>query len=215
MAARTVVVATVVILVVASCTSQPAGAGSGAPLQPSTAPSSVGQSANPVTSPSGAPTSTPPKLFATITGLPQNATLATGGGWLQFTGTITNGTGSTAAEIAPVLSLGHCTCSDPDLGMAPLAQMQALDPATGAWHDIPFDREGGGMDYIGAVQVPATDLAPGATRSVTYRIQINARQPYPIHNGAGSIDVSIVTHPGQSAQLVGDMATARVLYSTG
>jgi hypothetical protein len=183
--------------------------------QPSPAPSAT-QSANAVTPPSTAPSSPPPpKLFATITGLPQDPTLAVGGGWLQFTATITNGTSNTAAQIAPVLSLGHCACSNPDFGDAPLGQMQSLDPATGTWHDIPFDREGTGMDYIGAVQVPATDLTPGQTRSVTYRVRINAQQPYPIHNGAGSIDVSIVTHPGQSAQLVGDMATAQVQYTAG
>jgi hypothetical protein len=183
--------------------------------QPPPAPSAA-QSANAVTPPSTAQSSAPPpKLFATITGLPQDPTLAVGGGWLQFTATITNGTSTTAAQIAPVFSLGHCACSNPTTAEAPLGQMQALDPATGLWQDIQFDREGTGMDYMGAVQVPATDLAPGETRSVTYRVRINAQQPYPIHSGAGSIDVSIVTHPGQSARLVGDMATAQVLYSTG
>ena len=93
--------------------------------------------------------------------------------------------------------------------------MQALDPATGTWRDIQFDREGTGMDYLGTVQVPATDPAPGATRSVTYRVRINAQQPYPIHNGAGTIDVSVVTRPGQSAQQAGDQATAQIQYSSG
>src|SRR5258706_10748491 len=157
--------------------------------QPSTAPS-AGQSANPVTPPSVAHSSAvPPKLFATITGLPQNPTLAVSGGWLQFTATITNGTNRTAVQIAPLLSLGHCACSSPDFSEAPVGQMQALDSATGTWGDIQFDREGTGMDYLGAVQVPATNLAPGATRSVTYRIRINAQQPYPIHNGTGAIEV--------------------------
>lgn len=183
--------------------------------QPSPAPSAT-QSADAVTPPSAAQSSAPPpKLFVTISGLPQNPTLAVGGGWLQFTATVTNGTSSTAARIAPVLALGHCDCSNPTTADAPLGQMQSLDPTTGAWHDIQFDREGTGMDYIGAVQVPATDLAPGGTRSVTYRVRINAQQPYPIHNGAGTIGVSIVTHPGQSAQLVGDMATAQIMYTTG
>src|SRR5262249_22982138 len=148
-------------------------------------------------------------------GLPPNATLAVGGDWLQLTATITNGTSSTATQIAPVLSLGHCTCSDPDVGLPPVGQMQTLDPATGAWRDITFDPEGSGADYRDVAQVAATNLAPGATWSVTYRIRINAQQPRPIHAGNGLIDVSVVTHPGPSAQAVGDQANAHVQYTAG
>lgn len=214
-AGRTVVCAAVVMLAVASCASQAVSVGGGAPsLQPSTA-SSVEQSGTPVTSPPGTPTTTPPKLFATITALPPDPTLSVGGDWLQFTATITNGTSSTATQIAPVLSLGHCTCSNPEVGAPPIGQMQTLDPATGTWHDITFDPEGTGADYRYVAQVTATDLAPGASRLVTYRIRINAQQPYPIHAGIGTIDVSVVTHPGPSAEAVGDQANAHVRYATG
>jgi hypothetical protein len=183
-------------------------------IEPSTSPSAA-PSTTPSLSPSTPAVATPAKLFAMITGLPPSATLAVGGDWLQFTATITNGTNTTASQIAPVLSLGTCDCSNPDTGLAPLGQMQALDPATGGWQDIPFDREGTGADFMFVAQVPAANLAPGATRSVTYRIRINAQQTAPIHAGTGSIDVSVVTHPGPTAQAVSDQAIAHIQYTTG
>ena len=186
---------------------------------PSTAPSAP-TSEPPSTSGSTPPSAThslgvPPNLVADIGGLPADATLTPGGDWLQFTVTITNGTGSTAAQIAPVLSLGHCTCSDPNVGQAPAGQMQVLDPATGTWHDIQFDAEGSGADFQYVAQVPAADLAAGASRSVTYRIRIDAHQSAPIHNGTGTIDVTIVRNPGPSAQTITAQATAPVRYTTG
>jgi hypothetical protein len=68
---------------------------------------------------------------------------------VQFTVTLRNGTDSTYRDITPLVSIGHCTCfSGEPVPVAPGGTLAELEPASGGWRPVYYDKEGTGMDYI-------------------------------------------------------------------
>lgn len=172
---------------------------------PSTAPASAVVSGTLAPS-TGAPSSAPGtgRLTVTVTGLPADPVLVFGGQPAKFTVTLRNGSGSTYRDITPLVSIGHCTCSTSPAGLAPLGTLAELDPFTGNWRTVVYDREGTGMDYLLAniVQQPPFTLAPGATASFTFKLAfapLAAQQPSVVRTGQTSIDVTVVTVPSRKA----------------
>lgn len=145
-----------------------------------------------------------------ITGLPSTPTHAVGGPAIEFTITITisNVSGQTYTNITPLVSLGHCLCTDGNTSPAPAGTLR-LRQQDGTWQTIHYVHEGTGMDYLGQTQ-----LVDGATVSFTYRLSLNATQQPPVHNGQTGIDVTVVNLPDHTAQGTSPAAVA-LLYVTG
>ena len=141
-------------------------------------------------------------LTATVT--PNgSATLHLGGSAMEFTVAVTNNSGDTLRNLAPIVSLGHCSCSNAPVPTMPLGQLQLRDASTGAWKTVFYDTEGSGMDYLlssSAVPVPSFDLQAGQSATFTFRLQLDPASAnhlsgqYHLSNGTASVDVSLV-HP--------------------
>lgn len=156
-------------------------------------------------------------LSATITAN-GSTTLHLGGSAIQFTVTVSNNSSDTLRNIAPIVSLGHCTCSNTPTGMMPLGQLQLRDASTGAWKTVFYDAEGTGMDYLlssSIVQVPAFDLNAGQSATFTFQLRLDPASAnklsgqYHLSNGTASINITLV-HPVANAYNVqiGDSPTA-------
>jgi hypothetical protein len=131
-------------------------------------------------------------LTTTIT--PSGAiSLKPGGPAAEFTVTIKNNLGSTVADIAPVVSLSHCSCSTSAAApMMPQGTLELWDSSSGTWNSVVYDREGSGMDFITITPVPAFDLAAGQAVSFKFRLALSASQLVPVQNGSGAVDVTII-----------------------
>ncbi len=162
------------------------GASAGSP----SATPSLGNGANPAAA-------TGTHLVVSLGGLSANV-LTIGGPAVQFTVTVTNPTGYTFRNIAPNVSVGHCTCSDGPVRVAPEGTLQWRRP-DGSWQALEYAGAGADPGYVNAVQVPGFTLAPGATASFTYRMAFPATQQGTYHNGQTSIDVTMVGLVGYSA----------------
>lgn len=156
-------------------------------------------------------------LTASITANGSTA-LHLGGSPIEFTVTVSNNSDDTLRNIAPIVSLGHCTCSNTPVSMMPAGQLQLRDPSTGAWKTVFYDAEGTGMDYLlslSAVPVPPFDLDAGQSVTFTFRVQLDPASanklsgPYHLSDGTASIDVSLV-HPVANADniQIGNSPTA-------
>ncbi len=159
-----------------------------------TSPSGTGSPSAPTGS--GTPPAAATTLSVSIGGL-TGTTVAIGGNAIEFTVTVTNSTTHTFRDIAPNVAAGHCTCSDHPLAIAPNGTL-AWRQADGTWQPIQYTHEAGGMDYANVQQVPGFTLAPGASRSFTFRMSFTAAPQVTYHNGQTSIDVTMVGLAGYS-----------------
>jgi hypothetical protein len=147
-----------------------------------------------------------------------SATLHLGGSQIEFAVDVINNSDDTLRNIAPIVSLGHCTCSNAPVPMMPLGTLQREDRSNGTWKTLFYDTEGGGMDYLlssSAVPVPAFDLAAGQSAIFTFHLRLDPASanklsaPYHLSNGTASIDVSLVHPvPGSNNLQIGDSPTA-------
>lgn len=154
------------------------------------------------------------RLTVTITGLPANPALALGGAPLQFTVTVSNGTNQTYSDIAPIVALGHCTCNDSPMPVAPNGTLQQLS-AAGSWRTFFLDHIGGGTDFLNVLQQEPFTLAPGTSRGFTFRISLAAGQ-MGFHAGTTSITVTMIQLPARLVIIgAGPAATATVTVTTG
>lgn len=161
-----------------------------------------------VCEPSGAPLAT----TITATG---STSLKLGGPAVEFTVTIKNNLASTVSDLAPVVSMSHCSCStSTGLPLMPQGTLELWDAASGTWKSVTYDREGSGMDFITVSPVSAFDLAPGQTVSFKFRVALNASQTVPVQNGSASVDVTLVHLPNRTLSSVGDSSAALPLTVT-
>jgi hypothetical protein len=118
-----------------------------------------------------------------------DTTVELGGPPLRFSVTLVNN-GPDLSSVGLVVSLGHCSCGRPGASMMAQGSMRMLDAQSGEWVDVPYVREGTGMDYITANLVPPFPLTHGQT--VTYRLEmaLDADQEG-ITNGKTAIDVTL------------------------
>jgi hypothetical protein len=119
---------------------------------------------------------------------------------LQFTVTVRNATARPYRDITPLVSIGHCTCSNSPAAPAPDGTLAELGPVTGTWRPVFYEPEGTGMDYILAnvVQQPAFTLDAGAAASFTFRMAFSARQGLTLHAGQTAIDVTVLRLPART-----------------
>jgi hypothetical protein len=129
-------------------------------------------------------------LSSSVSGKP---TLHMGGAPFVFTANIVNDTASYSFPLFTlVVSVGHCTCNTGPLGIAPMGAMGWYH--NGAWMSIPYDHEGGGMDYLGVDQgFGYFVLAPGDAMHIQLRVSLDPNGTPPTFvNGASSIHVTLV-----------------------
>lgn len=144
------------------------------------------------------PPATATQLSVTITGPSRRMVMPLGGKEVDFAVTITNPTRHTFSKIKPLVYVGKCTCSENPVRLGPSGTMKVKQP-DGSWKPVEYSHPGGGMDYVGADQMPAFTLAPGATVSFTYRIGFSATQHVRYHDGDLEIGVLMLAMPGYTA----------------
>ena len=141
-------------------------------------------------------------LAATITAN-GSATVHLGGSAIEFTVAVTNNSDDTLRNLAPIVSLGHCSCTNAPVPTMPLGELRLRDASTGTWKTLFYDTEGSGMDYLlssSAVPTPPFDLQAGQSATFTFRLQLDPASAnhlsgqYHLSNGTAAIDVSLV-HP--------------------
>ncbi len=133
-----------------------------------------------------------------IAGLPTRPVLAPGGAPLTFTVTLQNPGTRVFRGITPVVSMGHCACTGGPVALAPQGSLQQQDPATGRWHSVRYNPEGGGTDFLLVVQQPGITLAARSSVSFTFRVRFSRHQQRPLRGGATAIDVSVVQLPAHA-----------------
>ena len=69
--------------------------------------------------------------------------------------------------------------------------MRMLDPETNAWVQVPYVREGTGMDYITANLVPPFPLGHGQTATYEIEMAVDAEQDMPSPTARRSIGVTL------------------------
>jgi hypothetical protein len=126
-----------------------------------------------------------------------STTIRPGGPPMRFNVALVNTTANDMGQIGMVVSLGHCACGPPGARMMPSGSMRMLDPNTNAWVDVPYDREGTGMDFIYGTLVPPFERKPGETVTYQLEMQINAEQNVTVGKGDGAVNVTrtdVTTH---------------------
>lgn len=156
-------------------------------------------------------------LTAGVVSSSGSTSLALGGSWLEVGVTVTNNSNDTIRNISPIVSLGHCTCSNTPVSAIPNGTLQVMSPTSNSWQTVFYDAEGTGMDYLlspSALQVPAFDLPAGESVKFDYRVQLKPASqqpkltgPYRLTNGSSSIDVTLV-HPTTGNEQIGTSPTA-------
>jgi hypothetical protein len=112
-----------------------------------------------------------------------------GGPPLRFTVTFVNN-GPDIPAVGMVVSLGHCSCGRGGAAMMPAGSMHMLDTRTNEWAEVPYDREGTGMDYITENLVPPFPLAHGETVSYQLEMSLDADADRSVPAGEGGINVT-------------------------
>ena len=81
-----------------------------------------------------------------------------------------------------------------------------LDPQTNEWVQVPYVREGTGMDYITANLVPPFPLGHGQTATYEIEMAVDAEQDMTVTNGETSIGVTLTDpdNPMEGPSLGGD-----------
>jgi hypothetical protein len=138
---------------------------------------------------------------------PGSATLVPGGGYVRFEVNVTNLAHGTITNVTPIVSLAMCSCVNTQVRLMPKGELQYLDPESNTWHDVPYNAEGTGMDYLFSAQsgqIPAVDIGAGMGMVYEFRIRLLPASANPgltgqfqLRNGTGAIDVSLV-HPRSS-----------------
>ena len=96
-----------------------------------------------------------------------------GGPPMRFNVTLVND-GPDVAKLGLVVSMGHCSCGPPGASMMAEGTMRMLDPRTSDWVEVPYVRQGTGMDFITANLVPPFPLGHGQT--VSYQLEMALRR---------------------------------------
>jgi hypothetical protein len=117
-------------------------------------------------------------------------TVRLGGPPIRFRITLVNN-GADIAKLRMVVSLGHCSCGPPGASMMAEGSMRMLDPQTNEWVQVPYVREGTGMDYITANLVPPFPLGHGQTATYEIEMAVDAEQDMTVTNGETSIGVTL------------------------
>ena len=117
-------------------------------------------------------------------------TVRLGGPPIRFRVTLANN-GADIPKLGMVVSLGHCSCGPPGASMMAEGSMRMLDPQTNEWLQVPYVREGTGMDYITENLVPPFPLSHGQTVAYQLEMAVDAEQDMTVTNGETSIGVTL------------------------
>ena len=133
-----------------------------------------------------------------------DTTVRLGGPPIRFRITLANN-GADIAKLGMVVSLGHCSCGPPGASMMAKGTMRMLDPQTNEWVQVPYVREGTGMDYITANLVPPFPLGNGQTATYEIEMAVDAEQEMTVTDGETSIGVTLTDpdNPMEGAGLGG------------
>jgi hypothetical protein len=181
--------ATIAAVVGCSQGNAPSSAGTTTTVQPASAPSlPSATSAAPQSPASQTPVKAKP---VDVTVAPEgDTTVRLGGPPLRFTVTLVNN-GPDLPQVGLVVSLGHCSCGPPGASMMAEGSMRMLDAQTNEWVNVPYVREGTGMDYITQNLVPPFPLSHGQTVTYQLEMQLNAHQDFDVTDGETSIGATL------------------------
>ena len=146
--------------------------------------------ASPAAQPAGA-------LTATVTILGGGSGLVPGGPAVRFRVTVTNRSAQTYANLLPLVSLGHCSCTANTL--FPAGTLQERESTSNVWQTIPYDVEGFGTDYLKANEPGGIQLiSPGGVATFEYRVALKPATSAQVTRGQATLDVTLVTLPGHT-----------------
>ncbi|GAA4856764.1 hypothetical protein [Kitasatospora terrestris] len=180
-----------------SAPSVPASALPSTPAQAPSTPAATG-----TTAPTGAATTPAPVKAAARTGFSvringlAGARAEAGGRTVAFSVTWTNDTDRSYRGIRPVVAsrdFAGARCGDP----MPMAAGTLERKDTGGWTKLPSLSQGTGMDYATTGNNARFDLAPGAARTIEYRMALAA------DNGPGTLPVEATAYIGDDFQRLG------------
>ena len=105
---------------------------------------------------------------AQLAGIP--ATMKAGGAAVQFTATLTNRSGVTEHDVAPLFQIvgGSCNCA--------LGSLERFDSASGTWQAAPMPEGDGDPNFLARATGGIT-LDPGANVTFRYRLTLDAANP--------------------------------------
>ena len=124
-------------------------------------------------------------------------TVRPGGAPMRFSVALVNTTTIDIAQVGMVVSLGHCSCNSSGARMMPAGSMRMLNPDTNTWVPVPYDREGGGTDYINQTLVPPFVLNRGQTVTYQLELQLDTNQDFAVGSGKSAVNVTmtdVTTH---------------------
>ena len=170
-----------------------------------------------VSSPAAAstpPASQPGALTASVTILDPASGLVPGGQPVRLRVTVTNHSRQAYSNIAPLVSLGHCSCTASSL--FPKGTLQERESTSNLWQPIPYDVEGFGTDYLNVTEPGGIQMiSPGGTATFEYRVALSPATSAQVTRGAGAIDVTLIRLPGHSPVGRAPSASAPVDVQSG
>jgi hypothetical protein len=174
--------------------------------------------------PAPAPTYTgyaPPlnDVTTAISGLSANMKMVYPMQWVTFTVTLDNMSDFPFVNIEPLVVFGQCACDPKYHSIAPSATVEYLPTGTHTWTKIALSTMDSTGSYQNWNQIPSVNLGPNATRTLTYRMQMNKSinlKPGLV-TGAGSLDIFVLQEPGRTRLSVGAApdATVPLTYVVG
>ncbi len=187
----------------AAATSTPAASTSPAAAAPPATPAP----ATPAAQPQGA-------LTAKVTILGAGSGLVPGGPAVRFRVTVTNGTARTYANVLPLVSLGHCSCTASTL--FPAGSLAERESTTNVWQPIPYDVEGFGTDYLKVTEPGGIQLiSPGGVASFEYRVTLKPATSAQVTRGQAALDVTLIALPGHTPIGYAPAASAPIDVQSG
>jgi hypothetical protein len=186
--AAAIVAATVAAVVGCSHADTPTSSGTTTSVRPPSTSVRPAATSSPPATPTSNPEAQPKPVHVTVT--PEgDTTVRLGGPPIRFSVTLVN-SGPDLPRVGLVVSLGHCSCGPGGAKMMAKGSMRMLDPRSNDWVDVPYVREGTGMDYITQNLVPPFPLSHGQTVTYQLEMQLDADQDG-ITNGETAIDATV------------------------
>ena len=137
-----------------------------------------------------------------------------GGPAVRFRVTVTNGSAQTYANVLPLVSLGHCSCTANTL--FPAGSLAERESTTNVWQPIPYDVEGFGTGYLNVTDPGGIQLiSPGGVATFEYRVALKPATSAQVTQGQGAIDVTLITLPGHTPIGAAPSASAPIGVQSG
>ncbi len=127
---------------------------------------------------------------------------------------MTNGSARTYANVLPLVSLSHCSCTANTL--FPAGSLAERESTTNVWQPIPYDVEGFGAGYLNVTDPGGIQLiSPGGVATFEYRVALKPATSAQVTRGQGAIDVTLIRLPGHTPIGAAPSASAPIGVQSG